>query len=211
MAPDVQPGETIRSYHRAFERDRRLHSIPAGGNRQIPLPFFEETGLPVRAFGYAALLVGLAFVLLRMPGISDAMRLAPEIVWYLVLPCVLGVAASMVERDGMALHRWLELEARHRLTPRVRHGGRAVRAEGRSVPVGGRLLVGPDHHGPALRPARLIGPGRVAFSEPMGVLERRRGRSIARPLDALSGSQRKRAAVARAVDLDAGERLEVRP
>lgn len=204
---DLQRGETIRSYSRAFDHDRRLHSIPSG-DRPIVLG---EEGIAVRAFGYAAVLIALAFVLLRLPLIGDVMGLVPVVVWYAVVPVLFGVAGSRVERDGLALHRWLELEARHRLTPRVRHGGRAVRPEGRTVTLGGKLAIARDHHGPHLQPARIAGPGRVEFTDPVGVLQRRRGPSIARPLPALRRRERKRAHTAQAVDLDPGETLEIRP
>lgn len=200
-------GETIRSYSRAFDHDRRLHSIPSG-DRPIVLG---EDGIAVRALPYAAVLALLAFVLLRLPLIGDVMGLVPAIVWYAVVPVLFGVAGSRKEPDGLALHRWLELEARHRLTPRVRHGGRAVRPEGRTVALGGKLAIARDHRGPHLQPARVTGPGRVEFAEPVGVLQRRRGPSIVRPLPALTRREHKRAHTAQAVDLDPDETLEVRP
>jgi hypothetical protein len=208
MPQDVQRGESIRSFHRVFEKDRRLHSIPSG-DRPIVLPF--EDGVAVRAFSYAVALAGGAFMLLHLPLIGDIMGLAPRVVWYAVVPVLFGVAGSRVERDGLALHRWLELEARHRFTPRVRHGGRAVRPEGRIMSLRGKLPIGRDHHGPSLRGARIAGPGRVEFSEPVGVLERRRGPAVIRPVAALTPRQRKRAICAAAVDLNAGDMLEVRP
>lgn len=203
---DLQRGETIRSYSRAFEHDRRIHSIPSG-DRPIVLG---EEGIAVRAFAYAAVLAAAAFVLLRLPLIGDVMGLVPAIVWYVVVPVLGGLGGSRVERDGLALHRWLELEARHRLTPHVHHGGRAVRPEGRTVALSGRLVIARDHHGP-LQPARIAGPGRVEFAEPVGVLQRRRGPSIARPLAVLGRRERKRARTAQAVDLDPDETLEIRP
>lgn len=198
----------IRSYHRAFEKDRRLHSIPSG-DKPIVLPF--EDGLPVRAFGYTAVLVLLALGLLRVPLIGELMRVVNPVVWVVVVPVMLGIAGSRVERDGLALHRWAELQARHRLTPRVRHGNRAVRPAERAVRLSGRILIGFDHHGEGLRPARLTGPGHVAFGGPVAVIERRRGPAVVRPVAALTDSQRKRAVQATAIDLDAADTLEIRP
>jgi hypothetical protein len=72
----------------------------------------------------------------------------------------------------------------------------------------GELWVAPDHHGPALLKARIVGPGVVHLAEEMSMRRRPLGHGfVAKAAGRLSSSHTLR----RSVELGAGESLEVRP
>lgn len=225
------PG-AIRSYQRIFRPERRIYSIEG---RPLPVP----GGVPLRWLAYAsgtlvsAIILsahssGVAVLIAGVAGIAalgaGGRRVAigaalcgflfvevggwivAALDWPLrliVVPAAIATLATQATPDGRAAERfalsWLLL----RLTP-------ARRSLGREVPTLGHrddeLWVAPDERSPDLRRGRVRGPAHVAFSLPVEQRRRRR-RVIARRL----GWHRRRGAVARTVELAAGEVLEVRP
>lgn len=226
--------EAIHSYQRIFRPERRIYSIEG---RPLPVP----GGVPLRWLAYASgTLVSAITLSTRSPGIAALVAAAAGLAalgtggrraaigatlcgfvavevggwivaaldWPLrliVVPAAIATLATQATPDGRTAERfalsWLLL----RLTP-------ARRSLGREVPVPDRvrrddeLWVAPDERSPDLRRGTVRGPAHVAF--PVAVEQRRRRRRIVvRRL----GWHRRRGSVARAVELDAGEVLEVRP
>jgi hypothetical protein len=226
--------EAIRSYQRIFRPERRIYSIEG---RPLPVP----GGVPLRWLAYASGTLVSAIVLsARSPGIAVLVAAAAGVAavgaggrraaigaalcgflfvevggwivaaldWPLrliVVPVAVATLATQATPDGRTAERfalsWLLL----RLTPTRRSLGREVSAPDRfrrEV----ELWVAADERSPDLRRGTVRGPARVTF--PVAVEQRRRRRKIVvRRL----GWHRRRGSVARTVDLDAGEVLEVRP
>jgi hypothetical protein len=72
------------------------------------------------------------------------------------------------------------------------------------VDVDARVWIASDPHTPTLRRGRVRGPALARFAQPITTRQGRSGRIVARPGEHIDGA-------ARAVRLEAGERLEVRP
>ncbi len=228
--------EPIRSYQRIFRPERRIyqvegHALPVPGG--VPLRWLAYTAaalLAVLALGSrsasVALLCGLAAACAggllgdRRAAVLAAVAAAAGawvsglllglLEWPLrlvVLPAAVGTLATQAAPDGRRADRfalsWLAL----RLAPRRRSLGRAVPSAGARPSFGGLLWVAPDERSPALRRARLRGPGTLAFAVPIilrraGLLRRR---LVARPARGAAEGAEGRLA------LGEGELLEVRP
>jgi hypothetical protein len=221
--------EPIRSYQRVFRPERRIYQVEG---RALPVPGgVPRRWLAYTAAALAAVLLlgsrsasvaalcGFAAAgaggLLGGRGAAVAAGLSAAAgAWALglllglldwplrlvVLPAAVGTLAGQATPDGRRADRfavsWLAL----RLRPRRRSLGRAVPP---ASSAGGALWVAPDERSPALRRARVRGPGALAFAVP--VLLRRAGlrrRLAARP--AAEGAAGRLA-------LGEGETVEVRP
>ncbi len=226
--------ETIRSYQRIFRPERRIYSIEG---RPLPVP----GGVPLRWLAYASgTLVSAIALSARSPGLAALVAAAAGLAglgaggrraaigaaicgflavevggwvvvaldWPLrliVVPAAIATLATQATPDGRSAERfalsWLLL----RLAPGRCSLGRDVSTPDRSR-CEGELWIAPDERSADLRRGTVRGPAHVAFST--AVEQRRRHRKIVvRRL----GWHRRRGAVARAVELDAGEVLEVRP
>jgi hypothetical protein len=229
-----EPG-VIRSYQRIFRPERRIYSIeghplPVPGG--VPLRWLAyASGSLLGSIVLAAHSPGFAFLVAVAAGIAGlgvggrkaaALGAAVGLVgvemtgwivaaldWPLrliVLPAAVATLATQATPDGRRPERfavsWLLL----RLAPRRRSLGRELPATGIPQRYDAELWVGADQRSPDLRRARVRGPARVSFSVPVEERRRRRKVTVRR-----LGWHRRRGKVARAVDLDAGEVLEVQP
>jgi hypothetical protein len=226
-----EPG-AIRSYQRIFRPERRIYSVEG---RPLPVP----GGVPLRWLAYASgSLLATIMLSARSAGFALLIAAAAAIAGHgvgwrraaavgalsgflfvevggwvvgvldwplrlIVLPAAVATLAMQATPDGRTAERfalsWLLL----RLSPRRRSLGRALSSPDR---LGAELWVAPDERSPQLRRGRVCGPAQISFSVP--VEERRRRRKVvARRL----GWHRRRGAVARTLNLEAGEVLEVRP
>lgn len=228
-----EPG-AIRSYQRIFRPERRIYSIEG---RPLPVP----GGVPLRWLAYASGALVAAIVLpARSPGLAALVAGAAAIAalgsggrkaaagaalcgflfveiggwivaaldWPLrliVVPAAVATLATQATPDGRAAERfalsWLLL----RLTPARRSLGREVPAL-RHPRDDCELWVAADERSPNLRRGQVRGPAQITFSVAVEQRRRRR-RVIARRL----GWHRRRGSVARTLELEAGEVLEVRP
>lgn len=197
-------GETIavRSYRRVFRLERRIYRID-----RFPVPV--PGGIPLRAL-VAFLLALIALVLAaRMPGLATLVGLLSPPLRYAVVPLALAVLATQVAPDGRSAPRFLLSWLTFRLRAPRRAAGRAVPREGEARQLDIVLALRRDWHCPELRRARVHGPVRVRFREPVALRKRRGGR-----LQALPVAGKRWLGTAQAVsalDLRAGERLELRP
>jgi hypothetical protein len=226
----------VRSYQRLFHPVRRIYAIDG---RTLPIP--GGLPLRWLAAATLALLVVLAlaamspaimilagalgaFSMLRSgrrrlavaaAGMASSATLAAGLIltvidWPLrlvVLPAVIATAMTQLSFDGRPAHRfawsWLGVRVAgrrrlgHPLPPMT-----AARGRGWSV------RVAHDAHGAKLHRARVAGPARVRFAAAVVLLGGRRGRRIVKPVDHRG---RRGGLMLDAVELSAGERLEIRP
>jgi hypothetical protein len=185
----------VRSYRRVFRIDRRIYRVDRWA---LPVP----GGVPLRGVAYFAAALGLVLLLGGVPVIGSAVgELSPPL-RYVVLPLGVAMLGTQVVPDGRAAHRfafsWLAL----RLRSRRRSAGRMVPLEREAVAWDGVVATVWDRYAPRLHRARVYGPARVTFTGPVRLVQRRRGRVIAR--------ERSRGPAGGSVVLGARQRLEVR-
>lgn len=190
----------IRSYRRIFRVEHRIHRIP---NTAWVLPV--PGGVPLRGLAYFAGGVVLVVVVGRLPLVGELVHALSAPLRLVILPLGIAVFASQAAPDGRAAHRYLASWLGLKLRARRRSAGRAVALEGERVSWQGDLPLRPDAGGPELRRARVSGPARLRFAEPV-TLERGRRSWRARPARADDDGR-----VVRALELRSGETLEVRP
>lgn len=185
----------VRSYRRVFRIDRRIYRVDRWA---LPVP----GGVPLRGVGYFALALALVLVAEALPVMGGLVGAVTAPLRYLVVPLAVAVLGAQASPDGRAAHKfardWVVLQLRGSR----RSAGRRVPREGERVHVEGVVLTRGDEHSPALRPGRVHGPATVTFAAAVNVDGDRRGRLVARP-----GPNGEPVAV----ELGAGERLEVRP
>jgi hypothetical protein len=233
----TEPRHTVRSYQRIFSPERRIHQIegwplPVPGG--VPLRWLGwaigalicvlalGSGSPiVPAVAAAAAGAGgftlrdrTASLLAAAAALAGTFVAGPAIgfldwpIRLVVLPVAVATLATQATPDGRRPERfalsWLALW----LAPPRRSLGRAVPAAGSRRIVAGELWVAPDHRGPALRRARVVGPGVVHLAEQMAVRRRPFGRGLVAKAPGRFGSRRD---LRRSVVLAAGDGLEVRP
>ena len=233
-----EPQASIRSYQRIFRPDRRLYQVEG---RRLPVPggvplrwlghatatlvgvvalsgrsttvvilLAAAAGLGAlsAAGGRAGLLAAAsALVLLPLVGL-----LLAELDWplrLLIVPALVATLLTQATPDGRPAHRFALSLAALWLAPARRSLDRTLAVAGEPVAFGWRVGVAPDEYGQKLRRGRVTGPAHVAFRDTVAVRRRRlRARSlVARPLS----RRRRGAAAVDALELAAGERLEVRP
>jgi hypothetical protein len=221
----------VRSYQRIFRPERRIYSIEG---RALPVP----GGIPLRWLAYAGgTIVAVLVVTSRSPaldllfaavaGLAGARRggnraaalaafatfLGLELIGWLLIALdwplrlvVLPVAVASLATQGTPDGRAPERFAASWLALRIAAGRSSL---GRPLAAGaaeGEVWVAADEHVPELRRARLHGPCRVAFSTPAEHLNRGRRATVRR-----LGWRARRGRVVEALELGAGETLEVRP
>ena len=196
--------EPVYGYGVVFRRDHRIHSIPdgQGGRRRLPI----NGGLPLRSVGYFGLALGVMLLLSKVWGIGFVVGLLP---WpaFVVLPIGAAYALTQVEPDGRSALRYVATWVWHRLAPAEHVVGRPLRPVGRDSVYAPLVAIAAD---PAFASAALPsgvvhGPARITFRDPVWVQARRSGQHTARSRPARQGT------LARAVELDVGEQLRVRP
>lgn len=228
----------VRSYQRIFKPDRRIYQIDG---RRIPVPggvplawLGWATGallvilvLSTRSLLLTAIVGGIGVLLAResygwrgslLTGLILAVAvqaLGVVLGWIdwplrlLILPSLVATAAGQMTPDGRAGHRYLYSRLMVRLGSGRRCSlGRRVAANGEAWTWAPRLWLAPDHCEPVLHHGRVHGPARITFSRRV-ILTPARGRLVARP--AAGRRLREGEIVAIAVDLDAGQVVEVRP
>lgn len=191
---------TVRSYRRVFRVDRRIFRIP-NTNFVLPVP----GGVPLSSLGYFAGAVLAMALAGRVPVLGALVgMLSPPLRWVIV-PLAVTVLLSRAAPDGRAAHRYMATWLALRLRARRRFLGRVVALEGEPVPWHADLPLRASGAGRELRRARISGPARIRFGEPVEVLTGRRGRARVRAARGGEG------AVTRALRLAEGESVEVRP
>ena len=190
--------DIIRGYGGLFRRDWRIYSIPDGKGQRQPLPI--RGGLPMRSVGFFFAVLALVWLLTRLPVLSAIGAFLSWPVTFLVLPGAAAFALTQLEPDGRPAIRFLGTMLAHAITPASRSAGRPVRREGRVAILDHQVAVAVSPS-EAIGPAVVRGPAELEFRDPVAVHAGRRGRHRARG-DAASDT--------RYIELDAGERLELR-
>ena len=195
----------LRSYREVFRltEGRRMYTFG-----ELRIADVIPGGLPLRAVGYFLAAVILVFIASHLPLLGALLGELPWQLRYFILPGMCAALGVVVAPDGRMPHRfaadWLRFHARRRR----RVAGEPVPHEGERRHVGGELAAVPDATWPELRRATVRGPALVELPYTMAISRRRGGRLLARKPG--PGRARGCAEVA-SVDLQPGERLEVRP
>lgn len=225
----------VRSYQRLFVPDRRIYAIDG---RTIPLPggvplrwlgHATATVLALLLVGgrHPVVIVAGALVAYRSAarlgrhgagarraataalGLTLAGLVVDGVDWPLrlvVVPAVAASALTQLSPDGRSVVRYLRSLARVRVAGR-RRLGEALPAAGRRRSLAMAVAVSGDAHRPVLGRARITGPCRVSFADPVLVRRGRRGRRAV----PVSGERRRLGVMVDVLELERGERLEVRP
>lgn len=179
----------ITSYAKAFPRDRRIYRIDRW---TIPIP----GGLPLAASAWFLL---LALIVLVLGQISPFKQAVQSVGWpaaMLVGPGPISIALTRRTADDRSLPTHIRCAARWRL---ARIMG-SIRAPILSRPAVRELHAACDN---TLSPSvNVIGPGRVALGDALDLARSTSGALIAMPAAATQ--------LARVVQLEVGERIEVR-
>jgi len=192
---------TVRSYRRVFRVDRRIFRIP-NTNWVLPVP----GGVPLSALGYFAGAFLAMFFLGRVPLVGAAVGALSPPLRFVIVPLAVAMLLSRAAPDGRGAHRYVAAWLGLRLRSRRRSLGRVVALEGEPVAWQAELPLRGDGSEPDLRRARISGPARLRFAEPIAVRPGRRRRAVARPASAEEGRP-----ATTLVRLAEGETLEVRP
>jgi conjugation transfer TcpE-like protein len=193
----------VRSYRRVFRFDRRIYRIDRFA---IPVP----GGLPlVGLLWFLGALLGV-LVASHLPAVGSLLTMLSPPLRYLVLPAALAVLATQLAPDGRSAPRFAQTWLRQQLRARRRSAGRRVPRESERALAPSALRVRPDQHGTDLRRARVRGPARVSFLDDVYVIPKLRRTTLVRPATGVAG-RGSRGRVVRELELEPGERLEVRP
>jgi hypothetical protein len=232
----TQRRAVVRSYQRLFSPDRRIYAIdgrtlPVPGG--VPLRWLGYATMTVLA---AVVLAGLHPVVIgagawlaymsaaRLGRRREGVGLAAASVvaltagglvvgvidWPLrlvVLPAIVATGLTQVSPDGRSVRRYLLSLAWVRIAGRRRLGNALPALGGRRLEL--EVAVAADVYQPLLRRARVGGPCRLQFAEPVLVLSRRRGRSVR--LVPVAGERRRRGPMVDVLSVAAGETVEVDP
>jgi hypothetical protein len=227
----------IRSYQRIFRPERRLYSIEG---RVLPVPggvplrwltyaagslvavivlsAHAQTPILIAALGAGVAGFGVGGAAGGPIATVGALGVAELGGWFLslldwplrliVIPAVVATLATQATPDGRRADRFARSWLALRLAAPRRSLGRVLPGFGPRV-AGGRLWIDPDEGSPELRRARLRGPARVRFGVPVELRRARlrRGMLVARRL----GWRRRRGEIVELAQLEAGQRLELRP
>jgi TcpE family len=165
----------IRSYRRVFRVDRRIYRVDRWA---LPVP----GGVPLRGVVYFACALLIVIAAGALPGLGDLVELLGPPLRYVILPLGIAVLGAQASPDGRPAHRFAGDWLRARVRRSRRSAGRPIPLEGESIAWHGRVAVVWDGSGADLRRARVTGPARVSFAEPVHV-ERRNGRFVVRSGD----------------------------
>lgn len=229
--------DTIRSYQRIFNPDRRLYSIEG---HPLPVP----GGVPLRWLAYASsALVGvlvlgahstvIAVLVAGAVGLAGfevggksaaaiaagvglaCVELGGWIVgildWPLrliVIPAAIATLGTQATPDGRRAHRFALSWLLLRLEPSRQSLGRGLsHHSGDAASLTWALWVGVDERSATLRRGRVRGPAEVRFSSPVEARRRRKRRVRVSCL----GWRARRGSIVRTLAVAKGEVMEVRP
>jgi len=227
----------VRSYQRIFSPERRIYQIegwplpvPGGvslrwlgwvlGSLVAILGVGSGSAIPPMVAAAAAGAGGLAIGdrtagLLAAAAATIGCLLARVLLGALdwpirlvVLPIGLATAATQATPDGRRPERYAASWLALRIASPRRSLGRALPAIEANRNHAPQLWVAGDHRGSRLRPARFTGPGVVHFRTPVAVRRQLVGSGL---LAFCPGRLTPRSRLREAVELRAGETLEVRP
>lgn len=235
MSSERQP---VRSYQRIFRPERRIyqvegHRLPVPGG--VPLRWL---GYAIGALlavialsGRSALLAIVIAVAVAGAGLAlggratalsgglvsfGAVQLAgwmlSTVDWpmrLVVLPALVATLATQVTPDGRSARRYAWSWLAAQLRPERQTLGRPLPEAGAPVDVGASLAVAGDGRGARLRRGRVSGPAAIELEVPLEVSESKLRRRNRRWVARLRPTRKSRPQ--RRVELDADERLEVRP
>jgi hypothetical protein len=163
----------VRSYRRVFRIDRRIYRVDRWA---LPVP----GGVPLRGLAYFLAALALVLVAGSLPAIGSVVgELSPPL-RYVVVPLGVAVLGTQAAPDGRVAHRFAWSWLARRVRSRRRSAGRTIPLEREAVPWEGTLATVWDEHAPRLHGARVHGPARVTFTVPVTLVQRRRGRVVAR-------------------------------
>jgi conjugation transfer TcpE-like protein len=165
----------IRSYRRVFRVDRRIYRVDRWA---LPVP----GGVPLRGVVYFACALLIVIAAGEVPLIGDLVGLLNPPLRYVIVPLAIAVLGAQAAPDGRSAHRFAGDWMRARVRRRRRCAGRPVPLEGESIAWHGSVAVRWDDSASGLRRARVTGPARVSFADPVRV-ERRNGRFVVRSGD----------------------------
>ena len=194
----------ICSYRSVFELERRIYRVD-----RLRL---NPQGVPVRGVVYALVLLAVAAVAERLPGVGLVARLLP---WYardLGVPVALAALITTLRIDGRPFHLAAVALARLAAGPRYLSSLRAGQRPGR-VWLPPDLVMLPDGSDPRPRRFRFAGPGAVVAALAGERALSRRG-AIATLLRSPDVALRAAPAAgrrARVIEVARGARLETRP
>ena len=225
----------VRSYQRLFVPDRRIYAIdgktiPVPGG--VPLRWLAHAAAAalvllllggrhpavvgagaLAAYRSASRLGRRREAIRRAAAVAVVLTVAGPVVdvvdWPLrliVVPAVAASALTQLAPDGRSVPRYLASMARVRVAGRRRLGA-ALPVAGTTRTVTGRVAVLADSHRAVLGRARITGPCRLAFAEPVLIRRGLRGRRLI----PVAGEHRRLGVMVDALELDAGERVEVCP
>jgi hypothetical protein len=231
----TQRRAVVRSYQRLFSPERRIYAIdgrtlPIPGGVPLrwllhaaaillatvvlagvhPVVIAAGSGLAyVSAVRLGRRREGVVLALASAVALTAAGLVVGVVDWPLrlvVLPAVGATVLTQIAPDGRSVRRHLLSQARVRIAGRRRLGA-ALPVAGASRRLELRVAVAADRHQPTLAPARISGPCRVLFAEPVLVLRRRRGVRLV----PVAAERRRRGVMVQVLDVGPGERVEVRP
>lgn len=235
MSPERQP---VRSYQRIFRPERRIYQVEG---HQLPVPggvplrwlgYAIGTLLAVIALsGRSPLLSIIVAVTVAAAGFALGGRAtalgggvvafgAAHVVGYMlstldwpmrlvVLPALVATLATQVTPDGRSARRYAWSWLAAQLRPERQTLGRPLPETGEPVRIGASLAVAGDGRGARLRRGRVSGPAAIDLEVPLEVSESKLRRRNRRWIARLRPTRKSRPQ--RRVELDADERLEVRP
>jgi hypothetical protein len=147
----------IRSYRRVFDLERRIYRID-----RLRL---NPGGIPVRGVVYLLVLLAVAALVGRVPGLATVMRTLP---WYLrdvALPAGGAALLTVIRIEGRPFHLAARAMLRYRCGARCLAGARPRRRSGASRPGGcwspPDILMLPDGSEGRSRRLCYTGPGAV--------------------------------------------------
>lgn len=155
----------IRSYHKCFRLERRLHRVERW---RIPVPY----GVPVRGIVYAAALLLLMLILGTLPVIRDLLGVLHPTFRFAVIPALGAWAMTRWKVDGRSAPRAGAAWLRWRLGPSRVAAFRPAPALG-PTPLG-EVTVAPDEYGARLRKGVVEGPATAVLRYPVSAQSHRR-------------------------------------
>jgi hypothetical protein len=165
-----RPTLDVQSFRVVFALERRIHRIDRW---RLPLPY----GVPVRALGYGAAVLGAVIAMSRLPLTGALLAVLPAPIRFVLLPGLAAFALDRTRVDGRPAHSHLIALVRHRLRRRHLSGLRPAPAPGHEDRVLDDIYFVPDEQARVYRAARVRGPAKLRLAYPV-VGKRRHGRLI---------------------------------